>query len=124
MPGDQNRFVYSLVIQQQISEKLHYVAVQNLGTEQNAPAARRHRRMVRPQPVLSLYDQSLLESQPAREWLRDDDGVRVAGPGNIPGIYAWNGRGYAGNFYEVTARSELATEWQLAGAARMPLGLV
>jgi hypothetical protein len=103
VPGDQNRFVYSLVIQQQISKKLHYVAVQNLGTEQNAP-----------QPGVTaewygLNQYFLYTVNPCwqanlrMEWLRDDDGVRVAGPGNIPGIYAWNGRGYAGNFYEVTA---------------------
>ena len=37
------------------------------------------------------------------EWLRDDDGVRVAGPGNIPGVRAFDGFGFAGDFYEVTA---------------------
>jgi hypothetical protein len=36
------------------------------------------------------------------EWLRDDDGLRVAGPGNIPGVRAWSGAGYAGNFYDIT----------------------
>jgi hypothetical protein len=37
------------------------------------------------------------------EWLRDDDGARIAGPGNINGISAWNGAGYAGDFYGLTA---------------------
>ncbi|NMC19384.1 MAG: outer membrane beta-barrel protein, partial [Thermogutta sp.] len=36
------------------------------------------------------------------EWLRDDDGARVAGPGNIPGVRAFSGRGFAGDFYNVT----------------------
>ena len=36
------------------------------------------------------------------EWLRDDDGARVAGPGNIPGVRAWDGRGFAGHFYNLT----------------------
>ncbi len=37
------------------------------------------------------------------EWFRDDDGWRVLGPGNIPNNDAWNGGGFAGNFYELTA---------------------
>ena len=45
------------------------------------------------------------------EWLRDDDGVRVAGPGNIPGVYAWDGRGFPGDFYEVT----LGLNWRPNG---------
>ena len=36
------------------------------------------------------------------EWLRDEDGVRVAGPGNIPTVRAWAGNGFVGNFYEIT----------------------
>ncbi len=70
------------------------------------------------------------------EWLRDDDGVRVAGPGNIPGIYAWSGRGYAGNFYEITAglnwrpngnwivRPECRCDWYdgEAGPVGLPFG--
>ena len=36
------------------------------------------------------------------EWLRDDDGARIAGPGNIPGVRAWNGVGFAGSFYALT----------------------
>jgi hypothetical protein len=45
------------------------------------------------------------------EWLRDDDGMRVAGPGNIPGIRAWDGAGYAGNFYEIT----MGLNWRPTG---------
>jgi hypothetical protein len=37
------------------------------------------------------------------EWFRDQDGVVVAGPGNVPGVQAWSGHGFAGNFYELTA---------------------
>ena len=68
------------------------------------------------------------------EWMRDDDGVRIAGPGNIPGVYAWSGRGFAGNFYDVTAglnwhpngnlivRPELRYDWYdgLAGPTGLP----
>ncbi len=124
VPGDQNRFVYSLVIQQQISEKLHYVAVQNLGTEQNAPTARCDRRMVRSQPVLSLHGQPLLASQPAH-------GVaarrrRCAGRGSreYSGHLRLERPWLCGKLLRSHGRSELATEWQLAGAAGMPLGLV
>ena len=30
------------------------------------------------------------------------DGARIAGPGNIKGVRAWEGAGYAGNFYALT----------------------
>jgi hypothetical protein len=40
--------------------------------------------------------------------MRDDDGARIAGPGNIPGVRAWDGWGFAGNFFELT----LGTIWR------------
>ena len=103
IPGDQNRFVYSLVIQQQITEKLQYVAVQNLGTEQNAPAAGNTAEWYGLNQYFLYTINPCWNANLRAEWLRDDDGVRVAGPGNIPGVYAWAGRGYAGNFCDVTA---------------------
>jgi hypothetical protein len=134
IPGDQNRFVYSLVVQQKLFERLQYVLVQNLGTEENAPTTG---------AVAEWYglNQYFLYAINPRwsanlrvEWLRDDDGVRVAGPGNIPGVYAWAGHGFAGNFYEVTAglswrptgnllvRPELRYDWYdgLAGPTGLP----
>lgn len=103
VPGDQRRFVYSLVIQQQLTERLRYVAVQNLGTEENAPTPDNTAEWYGLNQYLLYTINPCWSANLRAEWLRDDDGVRVAGPGNIPGIYAWSGRGYAGNFYEVTA---------------------
>ncbi|MHB0956634.1 MAG: outer membrane beta-barrel protein [Pirellulaceae bacterium] len=134
VPGDQNRFVYSLVLQQEITERLKYVAVQNLGTERNAP------QMGNTAEWYGLNQYFLYTINPCWnanlrvEWLRDDDGVRVAGPGNIPGVHAWSGRGFAGNFYEITAglswrphrnwviRPECRWDWYdgLAGPVGLP----
>jgi len=134
IPGDQDRFVHSFVLQQKLFERLQYVLVQNLGTEQNAPTTG---------SVAEWYglNQYFLYTINPRwnanlrvEWMRDDDGVRIAGPGNIPGVYAWSGRGFAGHFYNVTAglswrphpnllvRPELRWDWYdgLAGPTGLP----
>ena len=103
IPGDQNRFVYSLVIQQRLFERLQYVAVQNLGTEQNAPTTGNTAEWYGLNQYFLYAINPCWNANLRVEWLRDDDGVRVAGPGNIPGVYAWSGHGFAGNFYDVTA---------------------
>ncbi len=103
IPGDQNRFVYSLVIQQKIGERLQYVAVHNLGTEKNAPVAGNTAEWYGINQYLLYTINPCWQANLRAEWMRDDDGVRIAGPGNIPGVYAWAGRGFAGNFYDITA---------------------
>lgn len=103
IPGDQDRFVYSLVVQQQLTERLQYVCVHNLGTERNAPATGTDAEWYGINQYF-LYKLNACWSANLRaEWMRDDDGVRIAGPGNIPGVYAWSGRGFAGNFFDITA---------------------
>lgn len=100
--GAQNRFVYSLVAQRQLSEKLRYVAVHNLGTQTNSAPGGAVAEWYGLNQYF-LYTINRCWSANLRfEWFRDDDGVRVAGPGNIPGVRAWDGAGYAGNFYELT----------------------
>jgi hypothetical protein len=103
VPGDQNRFVYSLVIQQKLFEKLQYVMVHNLGTEKNAPSVGNTAEWYGINQYFLYALTPTLNTNLRVEWLRDDDGVRIAGPGNLPGVDAWAGRGYAGNFYEITA---------------------
>ena len=108
---DENRFVYSLVVQHDITEKLKYVLVHNLGIEKEPQGL----------PIdaewYGLNNYLLYKINPCwsanlrAEWLRDDDGFRVAGPGNIPGINAWNGAGYAGNFFDIT----LGLNWRPTG---------
>ncbi len=61
--------------------------------------------MVRRQSILVLQDELLLDTCLRGEWFRDDDGARVAAPGD----YAAQGfstnpasvGGWAGNFYNV-----------------------
>jgi hypothetical protein len=132
---DQNRFVHSLVFKHQVTERLQYIAVQNLGVENEVTIGGS-----RPQDAewyglnqYLLYKINACWSANLRvEWMRDDDGVRIAGPGTIPGIDAWDGFGFAGNFYEVTAglnwrprpnwviRPEVRWDWY--DGERNPLG--
>jgi hypothetical protein len=132
--GDQNRFVYSLVIQQKLSEKLQYVVVHNLGTEQNAFQTGTQAEWYGINQYLLYALTPKLNTNLRVEWLRDDDGARVAGPGNIPGVDAWAGRGFVGNFYAITTglnwrpcanlivRPECRWDWYdgLAGPTGLP----
>jgi hypothetical protein len=103
VPGDQDRFVHSLVVQRQMTERLKWVLVQNFGTEQNAPAAGESAEWYGINQYFLYTINPCWTAQLRAEWMRDDDGVRIAGPGNIPGVYAWNGFGFAGNFFDITA---------------------
>jgi hypothetical protein len=104
---DQNRFVYSLVLQQKLTDRLKYVLVHNAGIENDT----RPYGVDIPRTDAEWYglNQYLLytinpcwAANLRVEWLRDDDGYRIGGPGFIPGVDAWDGGGYPGNFYEVT----------------------
>jgi len=108
--GQQNRFVSSLVLQRQVSKKFKYVLVQNLGIEDDAAPNNRDAEWYGINQYF-LYQLNPKWSLNLRaEWLRDDDGARIAGPGGasvmFPGVYppvrAFDGAGFAGNFYEVT----------------------
>ncbi len=103
VPGNQNRFVYSLVVQQKLGRKLQYVAVHNLGSERNAPTMGNTADWYGLNQYFLYALNPKLNANLRVEWMRDDDGVRIAGPGNIPGIYAWAGRGFPGNFYGITS---------------------
>jgi hypothetical protein len=103
--GRQNRFVYSLVGKVNVTERLEYIAVHNLGYENNGDP-----RSDNDAEWYGLNQYFLYTINPKWlagvrfEWLRDDDGARVAGPGNIPGVRAFSGGpGFAGNFYALTA---------------------
>ena len=106
---DQNRFVHSLVLQQKLTDRLKYVLVQNLGIENfEQPFGTPDRPIGQAEwygiNQYLLYEINKCWAANLRvEWMRDDDGVRIAGPGNIPGTDAWDGAGYAGNFYGITA---------------------
>ena len=101
-PGNQDRFVYSLVCQHQFTDQFKYVLVHNLGLEDNALPPGQNAEWYGLNQYF-LYQINPKWSANLRfEWMRDDDGARIAGPGNVPGIRAWNGAGFAGNFFNCT----------------------
>jgi hypothetical protein len=106
--SDQNRFVHSFVLKHQVTKRLQYVAVQNLGIEneitiQGTPIQGQDAEWYGLNQYLLYKINDCWAANLRVEWMRDDDGMRIAGPGSIPGINAWDGSGFAGNFYEVTA---------------------
>ncbi|MCI0491321.1 MAG: porin [Planctomycetes bacterium] len=133
--GENNRFVYSFVAKQKVTKKLQYVLVHNLGNEDDAlPNAGGDGEWYGINQYFLYTINPCWQANLRAEWLRDDDGARVAGPGNIPGVRAWDGRGFAGDFYEVTAglnwrprpnvivRPEIRWDWYdgLAGPTGLP----
>jgi hypothetical protein len=101
--GEQNRFIYSFVLQEKLGPRSQYILVHDLGVEENAPTNGSQAQWY----GLNQYYIYALSSTWAAclraEWFRDQDGVIVDGPGTVPGVRAWSGHGFAGNFYEVTA---------------------
>jgi hypothetical protein len=132
---DENRFISSLVLQHQLTENLKYVLVNNLGIEEYVAGFPIDKAEWYGLNNYFLYTINPKWGANVRfEWFRDDDGVRVAGPGNIPGVRAFTGRQYAGHFYEVTTglnwrpapnwvvRPEARWDWYdgLAGPVGLP----
>jgi len=99
--GDQDRYVSSLVLQHQLTEQFKYVLVHNLGFQNGAPGGADAEWYGLNQYFLYTINPRL-SANVRYEIMRDDDGAIIAGPGNI-GLPAWAGRGFAGNFYELTA---------------------
>jgi len=106
--GDRQRFVYSLVAKRQFSDRLQYVLVHNLGQQSNSAANGAQAEWYGLNQYFLYTINKRWSANMRFEWMRDDDGARIAGPGNIPGVRAFDGRGYAGDFYEVT----LGTSWR------------
>jgi len=117
--NDDNRFVYSLVLQHQLSDNLKYVAVHNLGFERDIVEFGGADAEWYGLNQYFLYTINKCWAVNVRaEWMRDDDGARIAGPGNIVspdgvvgGVRAWDGAGYAGDFFEVS----LGLNWRPNG---------
>lgn len=100
---DKNRFVSSIVFQHQVSEPLKYVAVQNLGIERDPLRTGADAQWYGLNQYLLYTINKCWSANLRAEWMRDDDGMRIGGPGNMDGVRAWDGFGYAGNFYNITA---------------------
>jgi hypothetical protein len=105
-----NWFAHSFVFQQQLSGDLKYVFQHNLGVAQDMapgdePGTFKDARWYTINQYL-FYTINPRWSAGARiEWMRDRDGVKVAGLAANPdfaGVRAWDGFGYAGDFYEFT----------------------
>lgn len=101
--GEQNRFVYSLVLKHQLTERFQYVLVHNLGTQDNTFQDGRDAEWYGVNQYFLYAINPHWAANLRFEWLRDDDGVIVHGPPAAAGIRAWPGFGYAGDFYELTA---------------------
>lgn len=103
--GENNRFAYSLLLQQNLTQKLKYVLQNNLGYEDNAdPRTGADGEWYGVNQYL-FYTLSPKWTVGGRfEWLRDDDGSRVAGIGNwIGSDKGWDAApGFAGDFFEVS----------------------
>jgi len=125
-----------LIFSRALTQRLKYVLVHNLGVDKGILAGGDDAEWYGLNQYF-LYTINPCWSANLRfEWLRDDDGVRIAGPGapNIPGVRAFNGRGFAGNFYELTCgltwrpngnltvRPEIRWDWYegLAGPTNLP----
>jgi len=108
-PLGENWFASSLVIQYQMTEKFKYVLQHNLGQADDLAAGNDAEWYGINQYL--LYTINPCWSLGARiEWMRDDDGTRVAGIGNLLGTNrGWTGGpGYAGDFYELS----LGVNWK------------
>lgn len=105
VPADQERFVYSFVLQHQFTDRFKYVLVQNTGFENNGDpwsAGVMDAEWYGLNQYFLYTINPCLSANLRYEILRDDDGARIAGPGNL-GLPAWTGAGFQGNFYELTA---------------------
>jgi len=107
--GAQQRTVYSLVCRHKLTERFEYILQHNLGVEDGAANGRQAEWYGLLQYVLYKINPKWTAGL-RFEWLRDDDGRRVIGLGNLPWAAgrAWSGgsltqQSFVGNFYEVTA---------------------
>lgn len=104
--GEQNVFVYALVLQRKLSERLTYVIQNDVGFQDDGDPRNGNDAEWYDICQWLIYKINPCWSAGLRvEWFRDDDGARVAGVGNvIQSAKGWLGApGFAGNFYEVTA---------------------
>ena len=97
--GENHLYDYALVFKQQLTEKLLYVAQNNMGGAETAAGG---------YGMWYGLDQYLIYTINPKlsvgtrvEWFRDQDGTRVAGIGNLND--GWTGKpGFAGTFTELT----------------------
>jgi hypothetical protein len=101
--GEQDRLVYSIVLQHQLTEQLRYVLQNDMGWQFDTPTAGNTASWSDINQYLLYKVNDKWNANLRAEWFGDRDGVRVGGPPPGAGIRAWPLSGFAGNFYEVTA---------------------
>ncbi len=103
--GRTDRFASSLVWKQKLSERLEYILQHNLGVEGGTAPEGRQAEWYGINQYL-LYSLNPKWTAGTRfEWFQDTHGRRVWGVGNAPWAQGrgWDGGGYAGDFFALTA---------------------
>ncbi len=108
--GNASRFASSLVWKRKFTERFEYILQHNLGVEDGTGLGGGQAEWYGINQYFLYALTPKLTAGVRAEWLRDADGTRVAGVGNMPWAAgrAWDGAGYAGDFYEVT----LGAQWR------------
>jgi hypothetical protein len=131
LPVSRNWYASSLVIQHQFTEKFKYVLQHNLGVMDILAPANDAEWYGLNQYFLYALNERWTAGLRV-EWLRDADGMRVVGVGNLGMNRGWKGLGYAGDFYEITAglnwkahpnvmfRPELRWDWYEGASSPVP----
>jgi len=103
--GNNNRYAHAIVFTEQVTSRFLYVLQHNYGLEKNAVAATGADAQWYGLDQYLIYKLNSRWSAGLRtEWFRDAEGTRVVGVGNwIGSNKGWQGYGFAGDFYEVSA---------------------
>lgn len=102
--GDNNRFVYTLTATQKITEDWSYAIENDYGVENNTGLNGSDAYWYGIINYLFYTINPKWQAGMRYEWFRDNDGARVWGIGNLPGIRGWTGGpGFVGDFNELTA---------------------
>jgi len=107
--GDNERFVYTLTATQQITDKWSYALENDYGIENDAGPDGSDAHWYGLINYLFYTINPKWSAGMRAEWFRDNDGARVFGIGNQPGILGWDGGpGFVGDFTELS----LGVNWR------------
>jgi hypothetical protein len=101
--GLQQRFASSLVFKHQLTDRFQYVLQHDLGQQKNAVRVGQSAQWYGIDQYFLYKVNDHWSANLRAEWFCDNNGVRVAGAPTDEGVRLWPLRGFAGNFYEVTA---------------------
>lgn len=104
LPDMGNWFAYSLLFERQLSSRTRYALQHNYGHANRAVPGGDAEWYTLNQYLFYKINPRW-EAGMRFEWMRDEQGFKVAGVASNPdfaGVRSWDGIGYAGDFYEVT----------------------